>query len=282
MKATQRDGADESFPQLRQDARQMVESAFVNHVPGKVFVLFSGGGDSSVLAHWAKQTFRDELDAAVYIDTGTALPGVREFVEMFCRTFDIPLKVYEAGPEAYRALVLEQGGLPGPAGHGRAYTRLKERQIEALVRDHKTHRCDRIMLLTGKRRSESKRRGRTTAGVERRGAQLYVNPLIDWTSDDMRSYRASHGLPVSEVGALIHRSGECNCGAFAAGGEREMLRSLWPDWFERTIASLEREAEQRGVTACRWGERPPEVRESPGPLCSDCTLWQEQHEEAAA
>jgi hypothetical protein len=100
---------------------------------------------------------------------------------------------------------------------------------------------------------------------------VFVNPLIDWTDAQMRAYRVEHALPESDVAALIHRSGECNCGAFAAPGEREMLRSLWPDWFERTIASLEREAEAAGIPACRWGERPADVSAGDaGPMCSSC------------
>jgi 3'-phosphoadenosine 5'-phosphosulfate sulfotransferase (PAPS reductase)/FAD synthetase len=197
---------------------------------------------------------------------------VREFVEAFAARYEQPLLVYEAG-DAYRELVLEHGGFPGPAGHGRAYTRLKERQVERLVREHKRQWADRIMLLTGKRRQESKRRAKTTAGVERRGAQVWANPLIDWNREEMRAYRKRWDLPESDVAALIHRSGECNCGAFAALGEREELRSLWPDWFEERIASLERDAERRGVSACHWGERPSEIASGPvGPMCTDCQL----------
>jgi 3'-phosphoadenosine 5'-phosphosulfate sulfotransferase (PAPS reductase)/FAD synthetase len=127
------------------------------------------------------------------------------------------------------------------------------------------------MLLTGKRRAESSRRARTTRGIERRGGQLYVNPLIDWTRSELRRYRAEHELPESDAAALLHRSGECNCGTFAEPGEREMLRSLAPQWFEATIGRLEREARARGVGACTWGQRPPDERPtSAGALCASC------------
>lgn len=130
------------------------------------------------------------------------------------------------------------------------------------------------MLLTGKRRAESARRLKTTKGIESKGGQLYVNPLIDWTAHDMREYRTTHALPESDATALGHRSMECCCGAFAEPGEREMLRSLWPDWFERVIGSLEREAEAAGIPACKWGERPPGLTPSDipaaGALCTSC------------
>jgi 3'-phosphoadenosine 5'-phosphosulfate sulfotransferase (PAPS reductase)/FAD synthetase len=261
----------------KQDPDELVHKAREEFSPVASFCLFSGGHDSTVLAH----RVRAQYQALMHIDTGTAVPGVMDFVQEYADWLGKPLLVYRA-KDAFRRLVLEHGGFPGPAGHGRAYTRLKERQIEALVRDFKTgfKRTDKVMLLTGKRGAESARRAKTTAGVEARGGQLYVNPLIDWTAYDMRSYRAEHDLSESPASALLHRSGECNCGAFAEPGEREMLRSLYPEWF-REIEQLEREAAELGIPACKWGERPPDEEPSEaGPLCSSCE-WRQMELEAA-
>jgi 3'-phosphoadenosine 5'-phosphosulfate sulfotransferase (PAPS reductase)/FAD synthetase len=227
--------------------------------------LFSGGGDSTACLYWALAN--DHADEAAFIDTGTALPGVRDFVGNFCAAREIPLLVYEAH-DAYQAMVRAEG-FPGPAAHRFAYVRLKERQIDALIRDHKVNRRDRIMLLTGVRRAESVRRMGTTQAVRRDGSQVWVAPLIDWTEADMRAYRKEHRLPQSEVAALIHRSGECNCGSFATEGEREELRSLWPEWFASTIAPLEL------ATGARWGERwrgKQKVPDEAGMLCGGCQL----------
>lgn len=89
----------------------------------------------------------------------------------------------------------------------------------------------------------------------------------------MRMYRALHELPESDVSALLHRSGECNCGAFAAPDERQDIYALgYGDWFDATIVPLEREAERLRIPACRWGERPAEVAAPAGPMCSDCQM----------
>lgn len=168
-------------------------------------------------------------------------------------------------------------GFPGPAGHNVAYTRLKERQAERLIREAKAkaapgNRLAHIMLLTGTRRGESARRARTQKAAFRKSkSQVWVNPLIDWTNAQMRAYRVEHELPESDVSALMHMSGECGCGAFAAPGEREMRDQLFPEW-GRWLAALEAEAEERGIPACRWGERPFEVPASAGEMCSDCQL----------
>jgi 3'-phosphoadenosine 5'-phosphosulfate sulfotransferase (PAPS reductase)/FAD synthetase len=250
------------------DPDALIAQARDAYTPIATWCLFSGGHDSSVLAHRC----RDHYQGLCFIDTGTAFPGVVDFVEEFAAWLGKPLRIMRAG-DAFRKLVLELGGFPGPAGHGRAYARLKERQIRTLVRCEKAGQRRRscVMLLTGKRRAESARRAASTLGIDKRGGHLFVNPLVDWTGDQVRAYRTEHDLPESDAAALLHRSGECNCGSFAKPGEREMLRALAPGWFDANIGSLEREANAAGIAACRWGERPPAVAPgAAGPLCSTC------------
>lgn len=265
----------------RPTPEQVLAEADLEHGPFTArFALCSGGSDSTVLAHRC----RDLYDELVFIDTGTALPGVLEHVERVAERVGKPLQVYEAGVQ-WRAMVLggdadparptlRAFGFPGPAQHGVAYNRLKLRQVEQLVREHKRRRSDRVALLTGVRIGESQRRGWNVARHlgRRVGAQVWVNPLAYWTTDEVRDYRAEHELPLSDVAALIHRSGECNCGCFHAD-ERELLARLWPEWFEATIASLERAAAAAGIGPCRWGERPGAgMFDGELELCSDCQL----------
>lgn len=82
---------------------------------------------------------------------------------------------------------------------------------------------------------------------------MFASPLIDWDSHEMRVYRAEHRLPESSAAALLHRSGECNCGSFAADGERAMIKALYPSWWASTIAALEDQAQAAGIRWCRWG-----------------------------
>lgn len=264
----------EMLPDYRLTPEQIVESAHAGHSPiVKTFCLFSGGSDSTVLAHRC----RDLYDSLCFVDTGTALPGVRDFVEQIAEVLEKNLLIYEAG-EAFRELVLGNTtrnpyGFPSARAHSVAYSQLKLHQIQKLVADHKKNRGDRVGLLTGVRSGESKRRAQNIRSlVTRQGAQVWISPIASWSDEEMRAYRDEHGLPLSDVAALIHRSGECNCGSFASPGEREMLQSLWPEWFESTICSLEREATAAGVARDRWGGSSQAVGASPGPMCSDCQL----------
>ena len=127
------------------DFRAIIKEAQELHKCSKRFVLFSGGNDSAATLHaiWTAGL----ADAAVHINTGTGIPETRKFVGEFCERYGVPLLEYFP-PISYRELVLKHG-FPGPGAHGFMYNFLKERCVDALIRDHKKNRRDRIMLITG-------------------------------------------------------------------------------------------------------------------------------------
>ncbi|MHB8241737.1 MAG: phosphoadenosine phosphosulfate reductase domain-containing protein [Solirubrobacteraceae bacterium] len=304
----------------REDPDEVIARAVAEHQPVASWCLFSGGHDSTVLAHRCRAHYQ----GLAFIDTGTAVPGVQEFVSEYADWIGKPLRVLRAG-DAYRIMVLgdevwwsrfratrpglsieafvardtrrhgrasggELGqvphGFPGPGAHGRAYNRLKERQIMALLRESKAglSRRSRVLFLSGIRRAESRRRSRREAINRLPGkSAVFAAPLIDWSGGDMLRYRREHQIPESAASALLHRSGECQCGAFAnAEEERAMLKALYPGFFAG-IEQLEREAQQAGVRWCRWGgydvngNRAGEAsREKPGLLCESCEARQHQ------
>ena len=241
-----------------------------------VVVLFSGGNDSTVLAH----LMRDRATHAAHANTTIGLEATREFVRRTCAAWELPLLEFSP-PRAcdrYENLVIEHG-FPGPGHHFKMYQRLKERALEEVRRQlvRNPYR-ERVVFLAGRRRTESARRVSIPA-VERRGSTVWVSPLVNWTTFDLTTYRLITGdVPVNDVTSLIHMSGECLCGSFARPGEREELAFWFPD-FESQIRQLEmRVAGTAGIPEHRqhwgWGAT---VRESDrrrthssGPLCSSC------------
>lgn len=168
-------------------------------------------------------------------------------------------------------------GFPGKGQHGKAYSRLKERRIEERTRIAKQgqSRTSSILYLSGVRRDESRRRAKREPLTEKYSSK-FVNPLIDWTNAQMAIARELYEVPQSDVAALMHRSGECNCGAFArADEERKMLKAFWPEWFATVIEPIEEEARRRGIRWCFWGGYDingvqAAGNEDPGLLCQSC------------
>jgi 3'-phosphoadenosine 5'-phosphosulfate sulfotransferase (PAPS reductase)/FAD synthetase len=228
---------------LIDESRRILSGAIAEHITGAgrtlaaTAVMFSGGNDSTVLAH----LFRHHVTHAAHANTGVGIEQTRDFVRNTCEEWGLPLIERKAprDEDSYRALVLDRG-FPGPAMHWKMYQRLKERAFREIRREliGGRGRSERIVFLAGRRREESERR-EDIQEVDREGAIVWVSPLVNWTKLDMNTYRLMAGdVPRNEVADLIHMSGECLCGAFASPGERAEVSSWYPVAFEQ-MAELE-------------------------------------------
>jgi len=169
-------------------------------------VLYSGGNDSTVLAHLMKS----RVDYAVHCNTTIGIEETRQFVRDTCQQWGLPL-LERTAPQSYRDLVLERG-FPGPAMHFKMYQRLKERALDEVRREIITNsRTQRVMFIAGRRRAESKRRANIPLW-ETDGSAIWASPLAMWTKLDMNTYRLMRGdVPVNQVSEKLHMSGECLC-----------------------------------------------------------------------
>jgi 3'-phosphoadenosine 5'-phosphosulfate sulfotransferase (PAPS reductase)/FAD synthetase len=197
-----------------------------------VVALFSGGNDSTVLAH----LFRDRITHAAHANTTIGVEQTREFVRNTCDEWGVPL-IERSAPrleDQYRALVLDRG-FPGPAMHFKMFTRLKERALEQVRRELVAKPFkERVVFLAGRRRTESKRRANVPE-FGRKGSTVWISPMVNWTKMDMNTYRLLSGdVPRNQVADVLHMSGECLCGAFASAGEREQLE----EWFPGTMLEI--------------------------------------------
>lgn len=272
---------------LLDQSTTILDQAIAQHVTddGKalagVVILFSGGNDSTALAHM----FRDRATHAAHANTTVGVEQTRDFVRNTCEEWGLPLieKLPPNERDRYRALVLDQG-FPGPAHHYKMYQRLKERALRAIRAELVTDRSQRVIFVAGRRRDESQRRVNVPES-ERIGSTVWVSPLVNWTSLDLNTYRLAHpDIPRNEVADLIHMSGECLCGSFAAPGEREEVSSWFPEAFE-LIAELEvllagRDDIPDHRKAWGWGADPTVRRRASkaGRLCSSCDSRFEQLE----
>lgn len=259
---------------LVEQSQSILDNAIEKHRGNRQIVakciLYSGGNDSTVLAHM----FREQATHAVHANTTIGIEQTRQFVRDTCAAWGLPL-MERVAPTSYRELVLERG-FPGPAMHYKMYQRLKERCLDQIRRELVENGFkQRIVFIAGRRRQESDRR-KDIPLDERKASVIWASPLAMWTKLDMSTYRLMNRetdpVPVNEVSDLIHMSGECLCGAFAHRDELEELRDWFPD-VAAEIDQLAKDVTAAGIPAPfnTWGhgEGAPSIV---GAMCSSCEV----------
>ncbi len=267
-------------------ARFRIETAVQTWKPAALFAMFSGGHDSLTCTGVANFfPFSADLTGTVHINTGIGVPETRVFVRETCQERGWRLLEYKAlencqadgtpDPQDYRT----NTRVSGTHGHQMMYSRLKQRQIQRLCRDYKKQRNDVIMLIAGCRSEESVRRMRNTkpCSKEKGTCRVWVNPIHDFTKADCHLVMEFLGLRRSPVVDLIHKSGECLCGAFASKGELAEL-ALWFPAVAAEIRALE--AEVKAKFGWGWEGRPPTACQRKKitagqldmPLCHNCLV----------
>lgn len=259
--------------------------AIALHNPVAVIGLFSGGHDSFSACYVASQ--HPKFTAAVHINTGTGIEATRDYVIETCSKRGWPLLEFKAkenrnakgelDPQDYSEIV-RRYGFPGPFGHGIMYVRLKQRALQALGRQFKAN-CrgkskKRILLVSGARTKESTRRMGNTKEVQIDGNRIWVAPIHDWTKLDTSLLLEQVGQPRNIIVDLIHKSGECLCGAFAKRGELEEL-ALWPQTRPAYDRIKALEAEVKLIHGWGWGEKPLKkqtglIKPEDQHLCQSC------------
>ena len=273
-------------------SHRILETEIEKHADGHEIVakvlLYSGGNDSTTLAHM----FKDVATHAAHANTTVGIESTRQFVRDTCASWGLPL-IEKLPPEGqrYADFVLGNvyawsrkhgelrrvypGGFPGPAQHFFVYQRLKERCLEQVRNDLvENPRKQRVVFIAGRRRDESKRRNNVPIS-ERRGSTIWVSPLVEWTKLDLQMYRVMFpDVPRNKASDLIHMSGECLCGAFAKQNELDEVEYWFPEDVQQ-IRELERLLENRiDIPAERrkygWGAYKHIKPSKTGPLCDSC------------
>ena len=284
-------------------AHALVDEALERANPDHVFILYSGGEDSVILAH----LMRRRATGIVHINTGTGVPETAQHVRDIAAAWGVPLHEIQP-PDTFEDLVLGKvlykngakagtpvwKGFPGPGAHDKMYQRLKERALDDFRRSlvGPRGRAGQIVNLAGMRWAESDKRFRTASEFDPDGAILWCSPIAWWTEGHMREYRVRYrcqldhehephllctpdALPRNEVTVHLHRSGDCHCGAYARAGEIYGLELFYPGT-AAYLHDIEAKARAQGdipVERCTWGWGPNAEKPSgAGRLCSSCPI----------
>jgi 3'-phosphoadenosine 5'-phosphosulfate sulfotransferase (PAPS reductase)/FAD synthetase len=197
---------------------QIVNQAIEEHDPSHVILAISGGYDSLCMAHYIHTHMTLDRPLLTYaIDTLISADGWREWICDVADSYGWRFDIYtnRHGWNQCRQWVSDWGNPYSVSGHKRAYNRLKGRAFDAMLRDHKTHRHDRILFLTGIRQMErggrSERANLQSPYSPRTGAAVWANPLFYWSDDDILRYRIENELPVNPFYETVGGSGDCQC-----------------------------------------------------------------------
>jgi phosphoadenosine phosphosulfate reductase len=172
------------------DLRELAErSAEFEHAPaGKViaWTVERFGGRVSLACSFQDCVVVDiaaRVDPSIevlFLDTGFHFPETLEFVETVRARYDLNLRVLRPGPEADAF----------PCGTDRCCEFRKVAPLDAALED-------RLAWLTGLKRVDAATRAAAPIvswDLSRR--LVKVNPLANWTDDDVANYLRDHELPV--------------------------------------------------------------------------------------
>lgn len=265
------------------EANQFIDHALDvagdRHDIAGVACLFSGGNDSTVLAH----LIRGRVTHYVHANTQVGAEPTRQFVRDTTARWNVPLLEGNPPPgHGYEDLVLRrvrpstskgrrefiyQGGFPGWPDHRVMFGWLKDRHLRAV----RTAFCpdparQRVIFINGVRASESAgRMSKAQRGdlrpVKREGSVVRVAPLLNWTKLDLNDYRRRFpDTPRNEVADLMHMSMECACGSSAKPGELDFMAMWLPglagylrDLQDRVRATAAREDWDIDPQRLTWG-----------------------------
>lgn len=103
---------------------------------------------------------------------------------------------------------------------------------QRLISDGTRHpRYDRIFLASGIRAGESQNRMplADSGPINKRKTQVWVNPILYWSREDLEQYRHDHDLPRNPIAEKNCDAKDCLCSCYANPGELDELRAFYED-----------------------------------------------------
>ena len=178
--------------------------AFLRHqlcqvFPGQVALVSSFGVESAVLLHLVSRI--DPATPVIFLDTGFMFAETLAYRDTLCRRLGLT-KVRTIQPEP--AAVAE-------ADPGRT---LHQSDPDLCCWHRKVVPLDDALdgyaaWITGRKRLHGGSRGSLKLTEREPGGRMKLNPLADWSADDMAAYALEHDLPAHPLAAKGYRSVGC-------------------------------------------------------------------------
>jgi len=217
--------ARELNERFRNSGPREVLAWFSSAYAGKIAFSTSLGAEDQAILH---MIWKEALPVRVFtLDTGRMFQETYDLIDINRNKFNLPIEVYFPDALRVEAMVREKGiNLFYESIENRQFC-CTIRKIEPLMRAL----AGMEVWITGMRRNQSvTRTGAGRVEWEPRYGLLKLNPLIDWTDDELWSYLRENKVPVSELHQKGYPSIGCMpCTRPVAPGE-DIRSGRW--WWE--------------------------------------------------
>jgi 3'-phosphoadenosine 5'-phosphosulfate sulfotransferase (PAPS reductase)/FAD synthetase len=241
-------------------SRELAAKVIKDYDPYAVIVGYTSGGDSNVALKLATMLFK--VDAAFTCDTSiAAIETLTHCHKITTENYGLkhicrlpPYNGVKENPDTY-AEIVKRHGFPGhtKTAHNWMFRWLKDHTIMSIVSNIRKNKRNRnIVIVSGARKHESKRRWGTSKDITINGSNIWVNIVNDWTDQDMYEFSAENNLDFlrGPISKLMGFSGDCFCGSHAEKGELNFVRVASPSTHEKLMFLQEWVFEN---TENKWG-----------------------------
>jgi 3'-phosphoadenosine 5'-phosphosulfate sulfotransferase (PAPS reductase)/FAD synthetase len=217
-----------------------------------VMVNFSGGKDSTVAILETLKVYPKNEIILCYQDTGADYLETPAHVELIAKTFDLPLVVLQAKNDWWRKI--EERGVFATPNCRSCTNELKKDPANLWIRRHRTELGNELIVVSGIRAEESKRRSLLPEREEHpttlkngtfKATTWY--PCLHFKEDEIYEKIAAEGLPLHPVykkaGGFSDRV-SCWCCIFQRNSAVREYAEMHPELGEKLI-NLEQEVKHR-------------------------------------
>ncbi len=211
--------------QLKDSTAEEILSFFINEFDGKLAFGTSLGAEDQVITDMIAKINKDTK--IFTLDTGRVFPETYETLQDTIDKYGIKIDVYFPNSEKVERMVNEKG-------INLFYKSVENRKMCCHVR--KIEPLQRAMTgvdvwVTGIRREQSVTRILTDiVEYDSANGKIKVNPLVDWTEQDVWDYIKQHGVPYNKLHDKGFPSIGCQPCTRAIGEGEDVRAGRW--WWE--------------------------------------------------
>lgn len=204
---------------------------------GSAVVMFSGGRDSTAAMLVALEASRktDIPLRVVFVDTGVATPGLRDYVVNVTRMLGVELEI--VGPKYdYFDLVLAKGFPTITRRWCKEFLKLRPFK-EWLKHYMESDIGDEPIVITGVRKDESWMKSRSSKLV--RNPRFYnvmvYAPILEWSKIEVEYLIKLYNVPENPLYHTYGKAYDCWCSVYKTPADFALLAKNHPEFFKRFV-----------------------------------------------